>query len=248
MALTITTVVVLVSVGILVVSGEGQTNSGAITNCCCLGYNNNNFNVKPSSPYSIANFCGVKNSNAYLYCDTATGGGGWTVIQRRNTGRLDFKNRYWVEYEDGFGSLSGEFWLGLRSMHCLTSSQGKWELRIDYQLPNGEKSYLHYNNFAVASAENKYRLTISGFDYSRGQTSDPFSSGPSLNGMPFIAKDFTTGSCASSYGGWWHDNSRGCGHACLNNHYSKTTMYIRNNPVSTPFLEMKIRPVNCKIT
>ena len=95
-------------------------------------------------------------------------------------------------------------------------------------------------------SKKKYHLTISSFDYSRGQTSDPFSSGPSLNGMPFIAKDFTTGSCASSYGGWWHDYSCGCGHACLNNHYSKITMYIKNNPVSTPFLEMKIRPVNCK--
>lgn len=244
--MTVTIVIVLVSAGILVVNGDGQTNDGAINNCCCLGYNNNNFNAKQSSSYAIANFCGVKNSNAYVYCDTNTGGGGWTVIQRRNSGRLDFKNRYWVEYEDGFGSLSGEFWLGLRSMHCLTSSQGKWELRIDYQLPNGEKSYLHYDNFAVASAENQYRLSISGFDYSRGQTHDPFSSGGPLNGMPFSAKDYTTGSCARNYGGWWHNNNRNCGHTCLNNHYSHTTMYIRNSAVTTPFLEMKIRPVNCK--
>lgn len=246
MTMTVTIVIVLVSVGILAVNGEGQTSSGAISNCCCLGYNNNNFNAKKSATYAIANFCGVKNSNANLYCDTTTGGGGWTVIQRRNSGSVDFKNRYWVEYEDGFGTLTGEFWLGLRSIHCLTSSQDKWELRIDYQLSNGEKSYLHYKNFAVASADNQYRLTISGFDYSRGQTSDPFSSGASLNGMPFSSKDYTTGTCARDYGGWWHDNSRGCGDACLNNHYSHTTMFIRRKPVSTPFLEMKIRPVNCK--
>ena len=31
-----------------------------------------------------------------------------------------------------------EFWIGLRSMHCLTS-QGNWELRIDYHLINGTK-------------------------------------------------------------------------------------------------------------
>lgn len=236
----------VVVLGILAVNGEGQTNSGTINNCCCLGYNNNNFNTKSSGTYAIANFCGVKNSNTHLYCDTKTGGGGWTVIQRRTNGNLDFKNRYWAEYEDGFGSLTGEFWLGLRSMHCLTSSKEKWELRIDYQLRNGEKSYLHYKHFAVASAADRYRLTISGFDSSRGQTTDPFSSGGSLNGMPFSSRDYTIGSCPINYGGWWHNNSRNCGWACLNNHYSHTTMYIKNKPESTPFLEMKIRPVNCK--
>ena len=48
-------------------------------------------------------------------------------------------------------------------MHCLTS-QGNWELRIDYQLKNGTKSYLHYNKFAIGSAEDQYPLNISGFD------------------------------------------------------------------------------------
>ena len=62
-------VVVLASVGIHVVNGDGQTNNGAISDCCCLGYNNNNFNTKPPSSYAIANFCGIKNSDAKLYCD-----------------------------------------------------------------------------------------------------------------------------------------------------------------------------------
>ena len=62
-------------------------------------------------------------------CDllSSGGGGGWTVLQRRKDGSADLKNRDWVEYEDGFGNLHGEFWIGLRSMHCLTS-QGHWEL------------------------------------------------------------------------------------------------------------------------
>ena len=43
------------------------------------------------------------------------------MVQRRQDGSEDFKT--WVEYEDGFGSLTGEFWYGLRSraLHCLTS-------------------------------------------------------------------------------------------------------------------------------
>ena len=89
-------------------------------------------------------FCGVKYSDGSVYCDTKSGGGGWTVIQRRYNGGVNFTDRDWVEYEDGFGSLCGEFWISLRSMHCLTS-QGNWELRIDFELLDGTKSYLHYN-------------------------------------------------------------------------------------------------------
>ena len=46
---------------------------------------------------------------AEAYCDTTNGGGGWLVVQRRQDGSVDF-NRNWVEYEDGFGKLTGEFW------------------------------------------------------------------------------------------------------------------------------------------
>ena len=181
--ITIITLIVLVSVEIVTADGEYQPNNGPIENCCSLGYNNNNYNVKSSGVYTIANFCGVKCSNTRVYCDTSSGGGGWTVIQRRKDGSVEFHARDWVEYEDGFGDLNGEFWIGLRSMHCLTS-QGNWELRIDYQLKNGTKSYLHYNKFTIGSAEDQYPLKILGFD-SIGLT-DPFdSAGNPLNGLKF---------------------------------------------------------------
>ena len=152
---TIIALIVLVSIGIVTVNGKCQSNGGPIENCCCLGYNNNNYNVKSSGVYTIANFCGVKCSNTRVYCDTNSGGGGWTVIQRRKDGSVKFEEKDWVKYEDGFGNLNGEFWIGLRSMHCLTC-QGNWELRIDYKLKNGTESYLHYNKFAIGSAEDQY--------------------------------------------------------------------------------------------
>lgn len=34
------------------------------------------------------------------------------VLQRRNTGKLDFMRR-WREYMKGFGELTDEFWLGI---------------------------------------------------------------------------------------------------------------------------------------
>ena len=45
---TVITLIVPVSVGIVTVDGECQPNNGPIENCCCLGYSNNNYNVKSS--------------------------------------------------------------------------------------------------------------------------------------------------------------------------------------------------------
>ena len=240
---TIITLIVLVSVGIVTVDGECQPNNGPIENCCCLGYTNNNYNVKSSGVYTIANFCGVKCSNTRVYCDTSSGGGGWTVIQRRKDGSVDFQNRDWVEYEDGFGNLHGEFWIGLRSMHCLTS-QGNWELRIDYQLENGTKSYLHYNEFAIGSAEDQYPLNISGFD-SIGLT-DPFETG-GLNGMKFTSRDrdndLSGRNCAPGNGGWWYNN---CGFTIeLNDDYGDHHIHLNGQGHRKLIAEMKIRPMNC---
>ena len=242
---TIITLIVLVSVGIVTVDGECQPNNGPIKNCCCLGYSNSNFNAKSSGVYTIANFCGVKCSNTRVYCDTGSGGGGWTVIQRRKNGSLDFEKRDWVEYEDGFGDLNDEFWIGLRPMHCLTS-QGNWELRIDYHLANGTKSYFHYNNFAIGSPEDQYQLNISGFD-SIGLT-DPFEVLGSLNGMKFSSRDRDNDlrsdfNCATFKGGFWFNN---CGGLEINEGPNNPTiLYFDGQFVSTTLVEMKVRPKDC---
>ena len=112
-------------------------------------------------------------------------------------------------------------------MHCLTS-QGNWELRIDYQLKNGTKSYLHYNNFVIGSAEDQYPLNISGFD-SIGLT-DPFDSGHPLTGMKFTSRDLDNdlhpSNCALSNGGWWYHS---CSHIVLNDRYTDIRMYLDRN-------------------
>ena len=242
---TIITLLVLVSVGIVTVDGECQPNNGPIENCCCLGYSNSNFNAKSSGVYTIANFCGVKCSNTRVYCDTSSGGGGWTVIQRRKDGSIDFKQRDWVEYEDGFGNLNDEFWIGLRSMHCLTS-QGNWGLRIDYHLENGTKSYLHYNKFAVGSPEAQYPINISGFD-SIGVT-DLFENGGSVNGKKFTTRDrdndLASHNCAHIYGGFWYNS---CGAVDINNSNNPVILYLNDQWLNTTLLEMKIRPKDCVI-
>ena len=184
----------------------------------------------------------MKCSNTRVYCDTSSGGGGWTVIQRRRDRSINFTDRDWVEYEDGFGNLYGEFWIGLRSMHCLTS-QGNWELRIDYHLQNGTKSYLHYCKFAVGSPKNQYPLNISGFNGIGW--SDPFSAyNQLLTGMKFTSRDQDNdlGNCAGPlYGGWWY---RHCGYMKLNGIHPHFNMYVNREAIHPIF---KIRPKNCYI-
>ncbi|XP_038058767.1 ficolin-3-like [Patiria miniata] len=50
------------------------------------------------------------------------------VIQKRQNGLVNF-NRSWAEYRDGFGDMTGEFWLGNEIVRQLTS-EGTWELQM----------------------------------------------------------------------------------------------------------------------
>ena len=186
-----------------------------------------------------------------------TAGGGWLVIQRRINGSIDF-NRYWSEYEEGFGNLpvdgedtTGEFWIGLRSLHCLTS-QGQWELRIDYMFPNKTKGYLSYHHFRVGPASDDYRLSISGYS---GNTTDPSNSTRMMNGMKFTTRDrdndqWYNNNCAVHHAGgnasgWWYDD---CSHINPNHQYNhRQSAYLNGQWYSLPFIETKIRLLNCNL-
>ena len=89
-----------------------------------------------------------------------TDGGGWTVFQRRQDGSVDFY-RYWTDYENGFGDLTGEFWLGLSKIHRLTK-EGSNTLKVD--LGDFEKNIAHanYSTFNVSDGNTEYTLTVGG--------------------------------------------------------------------------------------
>ena len=166
------------------------------------------------------------------------------MVQRRQDGSVDFK-RGWGEYEDGFGKLTGEFWYGLRALHCLTG-QGGWEMRMDIKLANGTNIFLQYEQFKVASAKDKYKLTVGGF---QGTTTDPMAY---HNGMYFTTRDNDNdkygNNCAQVNGpggGWWY---KSCTFIQPNVVYNnRLGVYLNNKWHPLPFIEMKIRPHNCNI-
>ena len=239
------TIITLIALGIMLVDACPIVTS-VNGSCCEVKSNEFKFFTLPlkSRVYNIINFCGDCDAVAEGYCDAVTDGGGWLVVQRRQDGSVDF-NRSWVEYEEGFGSLTGEFWYGLRPLHCLTN-QGQWQLRIDFTFTNGTKSYLSYKSFSVGSANSQYQLSISGFT---GITTDPFT-GISLNGMKFTTKDrdndkYSGGNCASIGGGWWYNF---CSYIQLNHQYkSLYSVHLNRKWHPLPFIEMKIKLITCNV-
>ena len=106
--------------------------------------------------FQIGDVCGSSTfhtaSKQSVYCDMETDGGGWIVIQRRLPGGTENFTRNWQDYENGFGDLSGEFWLGLRNLHCLTVRE-EVELRIDMTNENGTARTWTYSTFLVHSCD-----------------------------------------------------------------------------------------------
>jgi len=137
----------------------------------------------------------------FSYCDKE----GWTVIQRRFDGTVDFY-RPWDDYSRGFGQLSGEFWLGLENMHLLTAVQ-PYELRVEALGWNGKLYHTAYENFQVLDELKEYKLLIG--NMTKGNTEDVMSS---VNGTGFTTWDrdndeWYSANCAEYYrGGFWLPN------------------------------------------
>ena len=185
-----------------------------------------------------------------------TDGGGWTVFQRRQDGSVDFY-RNWTDYEDGFGYLNGEFWLGLSKIHRFTKEGSNNTLRVDLGDFEGNTSYAQYSTFSIGDNTTYYTLTIGGYSGTAGDSMIYNAYyGHNHNGRKFSTRDNDnddrlSDNCAVGFhGAWWFNN---CYQSHLNGIYYNHTVSVYNGIIwhnwrgvdySLKFTEMKIRRNN----
>lgn len=161
-----------------------------------------------------------------VFCDMSLREGGWTVILRRVDGSVTF-DRNWMDYKNGFGPLSGNFWLGLQKIKYIVdhdlpncAGQTKYELYIGLQsfVPEHAAFGLRfawalYEYFTLADEEGKYELnvndTVSGmstYDESESTAGDALAwhSGIKFS-TPDQDHDLDSANCAAILkAGWWY--------------------------------------------
>ena len=153
---------------------------------------------------------------------------GWIMFHQH----LDVSDGWdlpWADYKAGFGSIDGNFWLGLEKVHLLTSSQ-PYRLRVELQDRSTNLWYsAEYWSFKIGDELNdKYRLELAG--YSGDVANSLMDNGDwngngcfgcyNHNGIRFSTKDNDNDlSTDDSYncaikrrGGWWYNN---CFFVCL---------------------------------
>ncbi|XP_032088358.1 angiopoietin-related protein 2 [Thamnophis elegans] len=156
----------------------------------------------------------VKPENAnrlmQVWCDQRQDPGGWTVIQRRLDGSVNFF-RNWETYKQGFGNIDGEYWLGLENIYWLTN-QGNYKLLVTMEDWSGRKVFAEYASFRLEPESEFYKLRVGRYN---GNAGDSFTW---HNGKQFTTldrdHDVYTGNCAHyQKGGWWYN---ACAHSNLN--------------------------------
>ncbi|XP_025961238.2 angiopoietin-related protein 4 [Dromaius novaehollandiae] len=171
---------------------EGQQSSGV-------------FQVQPSGsqPFKV-------------YCDM-TAEGGWTVIQRRRDGSVDF-DQLWDAYKNGFGDLHGDFWLGLEKIHHLVQEE-RYNLLIELEDWEGNSQVVQFV-FSLGGESTAYTLNLLG--PLSGELENAIGD---FRQLPFSTRDRdhdlkADTNCAKHLsGGWWFST---CGHANLNGKYFRS--------------------------
>lgn len=208
----------------------------------CLAFYQAGFKI--SGIYKITM---INKNPTQVFCDQTTDGGGWTVIQRRVDGQLNFY-RNWNEYKEGFGEFQHEYYFGNENIHSLTLQAifptGS-QLRIDMKDMNENYGYAKYSAFQVDNETTKYVMHVSGYSGNCGDSMKI------QDGGRFSTYD-SGSSCARSYrGAWWFKN---CLFSNLNGEYliygqsqpgthRGIMWYYWKNSHTNPlkFTEMKVR-------
>ncbi|XP_058123231.1 ryncolin-1-like [Anopheles ziemanni] len=152
-----------------------------------------------------------------VYCEQSYRKGGWIVLLRRFDGSVNF-TRDWMDYRDGFGTVEGEYWLGLEKIHRITAAD-YFQLLVHLKDHDGTVKTALYDEFEVANESTGYRLHLG--SYIDGNANDSLRISNAMKfSTPDRDNDEHPGSCAAFYAsGWWYRN---CMNANLNGLYRQT--------------------------
>ncbi|XP_017867452.1 PREDICTED: microfibril-associated glycoprotein 4 isoform X1 [Drosophila arizonae] len=157
-------------------------------------------------------------------CDNCLAGYGWLVIQRRINGSLNFY-RNWEEYKQGFGSLDGEFFIGLEKLRAITALE-PFELYIVLEDFNGTTRSARFDEFAIGSEEDDYALYVLGA-YS-GNAGDSLRSHQKMKFSTYDRdndREFHRNCAFLHVGAWWYNS---CVDSNLNGQYIEGGKYEEN--------------------
>ncbi|VDI05483.1 Hypothetical predicted protein [Mytilus galloprovincialis] len=156
-----------------------------------------------------------------VFCEMGIDNGGWTTIQRRYDGTVDFY-RFWNDYKTGFGNIAGEHWLGNDNLHFILR-QRSYQVRFDLEDFTGDTAYAVYSTMYVGDESDNYKLNLKGY-YGTAGNGMVSGSGISLDGMMFSTPDrdndvMVNYKCAlRKKSGWWHGS---CSYANINGVFSE---------------------------
>jgi hypothetical protein len=153
-----------------------------------------------------------KNCVVYPGSPSNSSGAPGILVQQYYGGGNPFFNRTWAEYKAGFGIPSGNYWIGLDTLHQLTKA-GTHRIRFDLQSIVGQSWYwAEYSSFNVGNESSQYTLHITGYSGTAGDAFNRKGDSANLNGAMFSTLDrdndmYRDRNCALRYGGgfWFTD-------------------------------------------
>ena len=162
-----------------------------------------------------------------------------------------------MDYENGFGNLDGEFWIGLKNIHPLTYNKLN-TLRISVGNDTNTSSVTwHYPNFSIDGPDDNYRFSgVSGGEGNSRYGAFGYRYGDHYFSTFDRDNDQSDTNCGySNQGGWWYYY---CSDGPNPNGRHVPTDLSGTDPVRQRLVwrngygydfythsEMKIRPYNC---
>ncbi|XP_008106271.2 angiopoietin-related protein 5 isoform X1 [Anolis carolinensis] len=200
-----------------------------------------------------------------VLCEMDFRGGGWTVIQKRTEGTVEFQ-RSWSDYLDGFGDLSGEFWLGLRKIfHIVNQKTDSFMLYVGLESEDDTYAYASYDSFWLEDEVCSFKIHLGRYSGNAGDAFRGYRKEDNQNTLPFSTFDVDNDGCNpvcsyqeepikscsnfSEKTGWWFSQ---CGLANLNGIHRFTrkmlstgirwdTWTMDDKPIKIKSVSMKIR-------